>query len=146
MSLTAAEFVPFVASSYFVLFGQTFSSEPFKRFENEVAADLAQAQKAGVVSGTGILYPDAVRRQAEDAAALAGLPQRALLTGLGFCFLYPGWGSTAAMLALVGMALAMQQRVDMHHSRVVGPIRISWAGAILLVLNIAGLVAAFISE
>jgi hypothetical protein len=138
MTLPSAAIATFVASSYFTIFGTPFSSEPWTRFEGELQSELQGLAKKKLIQHEHVILTDGVRNQAQDAAALAGLPQRAALTAIGFWIAVAGWWGPLLALAMFTAALSMQARVDMHRQVFGQPV----ATVAIMALNVIGLVIA----
>jgi hypothetical protein len=111
VQLTAAEGLTFGATALLVVFGGPLSHFAFSRFETEVERETKRLTAAG--HGAQVL-PSAIKVQAQNAAAAAGLPTRAVLVAIGLgVSLGGGVGAVLAVILIVG-SLCAQHWVAFH--------------------------------
>ena len=163
MPLTLKEAVPFLASSYFLLWGMPWSGRPWDEYQewvterhDEIASECSRAVAVSshppiaephsrdiAEEVTRSLVPTTFRARAQAAASLAGLPEKATLTAIGILVAFQGPLATILSFSLILGVIAMEQSRKLANAITFRPgFSLPTTSVVLLVLNLVSIVVA----
>lgn len=130
--------VPFLMSSGLAIFGGPLTDRPFERMQGEIErevdskADYLTHELGPTLSAVGVapeilqtitnttrtfVSPSAIRKQAQDAASLAGIPHLFVLSALGYSLaIAGGLAPLLVAVAIIG-SLFIQSKIDPYRRR-----------------------------